>query len=220
MIKIAPSILSADFAALADEIARVEAGGADQIHVDVMDGRFVPNLTIGPPVIEAIRKRTRLPHDLHLMVEDPDPYLDTYVQAGGTLVTVHVEACRHVHRTLGRIRELGVRAGVALNPGTPTTALDYVLDAADLVLVMSVNPGFGGQAFIPATYAKLVDLKNRIGERPLEVSIDGGVKLEHCRALALRGATTLVAGSAIFAAADPAAEVRRFRAEALKAGTV
>jgi ribulose-phosphate 3-epimerase len=185
-----------------------------------MDGHFVPNLTIGPPVIEAIRKRTRLPLDLHLMVEDPDPYLETYVRAGGNLVTVHVEACAHVHRTLGRIRELGARAGVALNPGTPTTALDYVLDAADVVLVMSVNPGFGGQAFIPATYAKLVDLKNRAGERPIDVSIDGGVKLEHCRPLALRGATTLVAGSAIFSASDPAAEVRRFRAEVLKAGAV
>ena len=216
-MKIAPSILSADFAALGEDIARVENAGADLLHVDVMDGRFVPNITIGVPVVEAIRKRTRLPLDLHLMVEDPDRYLEAFVGAGGNSLTVHVEACPHLHRTLGRIRELGARAGVALNPATPPAALEYALDLADLVLVMSVNPGFGGQAFIPATYAKLVDLKNRLGERPLEVSIDGGVKLEHCRPLCLRGATTLVAGSAIFAAADPAAEIRRMRAAALAA---
>src|SRR5262249_46687653 len=144
MIKIAPSILSADFAVLADEIARVEAGGADQLHVDVMDGHFVPNITIGMPVGEAIRKRTRLPLDLHLMIDDPDRYLEAFVKAGGDSLTVHVEAAPHLHRTLGRIRELGARAGAALNPATPVDALDYVLDSADLVLVMSVNPGFGG----------------------------------------------------------------------------
>jgi ribulose-phosphate 3-epimerase len=217
MIKIAPSILSADFAALADEIARVEAGGADQIHVDVMDGHFVPNITIGIPVVESIRKRTRLPLDLHLMIEDADAYLEPFVKAGGDLLTVHVEACRHLHRTLGRIRELGARAGIALNPATPTDALDYVADSADLVLVMSVNPGFGGQKFIPSTYAKLRDLSGRLAGRPLEISIDGGVKLEHCRPLVAAGATTLVAGSAVFGTPDPAAEVRRLRAAALEA---
>jgi ribulose-phosphate 3-epimerase len=215
MIKIAPSILAADFAALADEIARVEAGGADQIHVDVMDGHFVPNISIGRPVVEAIRKRTRLPLDLHLMIADPDLYLEGFVKAGGDSLTVHVEACPHLHRTLARIRELGARAGVALNPATPPVALEYGVEGADLVLVMSVNPGFGGQSFIPSTYPKLRDLRGRLGDRAVEISVDGGVKLEHCRPLVAHGATTLVAGSAIFGAADPAAEVRRFRAAAL-----
>jgi ribulose-phosphate 3-epimerase len=211
MIKIAPSILSADYAVLADEIARVEAGGADLLHVDVMDGHFVPNITIGIPVVEAIRKRTRLPLDLHLMIANPDLYLERFVKAGGDSLTVHVEACPHLHRTLGRIRELGARAGVALNPATPPGVLDYALDGADLVLVMSVNPGFGGQKFIPTTYPKVKDIRERIGTRGVEVEIDGGVKLEHVKRLADHGATILVAGSAIFEAADPAAEVRRMR---------
>jgi len=211
MIKIAPSILSADYAVLADEIARVEAGGADLLHVDVMDGHFVPNITIGIPVVEAIRKRTRLPLDLHLMIANPDLYLERFVKAGGDSLTVHVEACPHLHRTLGRIRELGARAGVALNPATPPGVLDYALDGADLVLVMSVNPGFGGQTFIPTTYPKVKDIRERIGTRGVEVEIDGGVTLEHVKRLADHGATILVAGSAIFEAADPAAEVRRMR---------
>jgi ribulose-phosphate 3-epimerase len=211
MIKIAPSILSADYAILADEIARVEAGGADVLHVDVMDGHFVPNITIGIPVVEAIRKRTRLPLDLHLMISTPDPFLERFVKAGGDWLTVHVEACPHLHRTLARIRELGARAGVALNPATPPGVLDYALDSADLVLVMSVNPGFGGQQFIPTTYPKVRDVRERIGARALDVSIDGGVKLEHVKPLADQGASVLVAGSAIFEAKDPGAEVRRMR---------
>ncbi len=211
MVKIAPSILSADFAALGDDIRRVEAGGADQLHVDVMDGRFVPNLTIGPVVVAAIRKRTRLPLDVHLMIVEPERYVPEFVAAGADLVTVHAEACPHLSRTLAQIRELGARAGVALNPATPPDVLRYVLDDLDLVLVMSVNPGFGGQAFIPSAHRKIRDVKALVGDRPVEVSVDGGVKADLAKSLVLDGATTLVAGSAIFGAADPAAAVRALR---------
>ena len=211
MVKIAPSILSADFAALGDDIRRVEAGGADQLHVDVMDGRFVPNLTIGPVVVAAIRKRTRLPLDVHLMIVEPERYVPEFVAAGADLVTVHAEACPHLSRTLAQIRELGARAGVALNPATPPDVLRYVLDDLDLVLVMSVNPGFGGQAFIPSAHRKIRDVKALVGDRSVEVSVDGGVKVDLAKSLVLDGATTLVAGSAIFGAADPAAAVRALR---------
>jgi len=210
-VKIAPSILSADFAALAEDVARVEAGAPDQLHVDVMDGRFVPNLTIGPIVVEALRKRTRLPLDVHLMIVEPERYIGDFVSAGADMVTVHAEATPHLQRVLARIREAGARAGVALNPSTPPDVLDYVLDDVDLILVMSVNPGFGGQKFIPSAYTKLRRIKEMLGTRPVDVSVDGGVKLEHARALAETGATVLVAGSAIFGSPDPAAAVREMK---------
>jgi ribulose-phosphate 3-epimerase len=214
-MKIAPSILSADFAALGEEVARVEAAGADLLHVDVMDGRFVPNITIGPVVVAAIKKRTRLPLDVHLMIVEPERYLAEFARAGADALTVHAEACPHLQRTLTQIRELGARAGVALNPATPLDVLEYVLDDLDLVLVMSVNPGFGGQKFIPGAYAKVRQLRTMLGTRPVEVSVDGGVKLEHAPLLAEHGASVLVAGSAIFEAPDPAAMVGRFRSAAL-----
>ena len=213
MIKIAPSILSADFSRLGQEIATVEAAGADQIHVDVMDGHFVPNLTIGPPVIKWIRKVTHLPLDVHLMIEDPDRSLAEYRNAGADALTVHVEACPHLHRTLQRIRELGARAGVSLNPATPISTLECVLDNVDLILVMSVNPGFGGQRFIESSYQKLRELSQILGPRRVERSVDGGVKVENCQALAEAGATTLVVGSAIFEASDPARVIREMRAK-------
>ena len=213
-MKIAPSILSADFAALGDDIARVESAGADLLHVDVMDGRFVPNITIGPVVVAAIRKRTRLPLDVHLMIVEPERYLADFARAGADALTVHAEACPHLARTLAQIRELGARAGVALNPATPPDVLQYVLDDLDLVLVMSVTPGFGGQKFIPAAYAKVHQVRTMLGTRPVDVSVDGGVKLEHVRPLAAEGASVLVAGSAIFEAADPADMVKKMRSAA------
>jgi ribulose-phosphate 3-epimerase len=220
VIKIAPSILSADFGVLAEEIAKVEAAGADQLHIDVMDGRFVPNISMGFPILDAVRKRTRLPLDLHLMIVEPEKYLAEFAARGADMLTVHVEACPHLQRTLVSIRELAarrgapVKAGAALNPATHTTALDYVLDDLDLVLVMSVNPGFGGQALIPAVYPKIRQIRAQLGARGTDVSIDGGVKVEHVRRLAEHGASTVVAGSAVFEAKDPAAVIKQMRAAA------
>ncbi|HEY7435856.1 MAG TPA: ribulose-phosphate 3-epimerase [Methylomirabilota bacterium] len=210
-MKIAPSILSADFAALGEAIARVEAAGADLLHVDVMDGHFVPNLSIGPPVIESIRKRTRLPLDVHLMIEAPERWVETYVKSGADYVTVHVEASTHLERTLSLIREAGARSGVALNPSTPPEVLQYVLDDLDLVLVMSVNPGFGGQSFIPTAYQKIRRVRAMLGDRPALLSVDGGVKVDNAAPLAQAGATVLVAGSAIFGAPDPGAALAALR---------
>jgi ribulose-phosphate 3-epimerase len=220
VIKIAPSILSADFGVLAEEIAKVEAAGADQLHIDVMDGRFVPNISMGFPILDAIRKRTRLPLDLHLMIVEPEKYLGEFAARGADMLTVHVEACPHLQRTLVSIRELAarrgapVKAGAALNPATHPAALDYVLDDLDLVLVMSVNPGFGGQTLIPAVYPKIRQIRAQLGARGTDVSIDGGVKVEHVRRLAEHGASTVVAGSAVFEAKDPAAVIKQMRAAA------
>lgn len=210
-MKIAPSILSADFATLGEAIARVEAAGADLLHVDVMDGHFVPNLTIGPPVIESIRKRTRLPLDVHLMIEEPERWVDTYVRAGADYVTVHVEASTHLQRALTSIREAGARSGVALNPSTSPEVLQYVLDDLDLVLVMSVNPGFGGQSFIPNAYEKIQRLRQILGKRDVLVSVDGGVKIDNAARLAQAGAMVLVAGSSVFGTPDPGAAVAALR---------
>jgi ribulose-phosphate 3-epimerase len=210
-MKIAPSILSADFAALGEAVARVEAGGADQLHVDVMDGRFVPNITIGPPVLESIRKRTRLPLDVHLMIVEPELYIEAFVRAGADLLTVHAETCPHLNRTLHQIREAGAKAGVALNPSTPPETIEWVLDDLDLILVMSVNPGFGGQSFIPGSISKVRQIRTLVGTRPVEISVDGGVTRDMAGPLAHAGATILVAGSAIFGAQDPAQAVKDLR---------
>jgi len=211
-VRIAPSLLSADFAALGDAAATVE-DVADLLHFDVMDGHFVPNLTVGPPVVEALRRHTRLPLDVHLMIEAPERLLADFARAGATFLTVHAEVCPHLHRTVQHIRELGMRPGVALNPATPLEVLDYLLPELDLVLVMSVNPGFGGQTFIPFALEKVAELRRRLDacRSAAELEVDGGVKLENCRDVVRAGATILVAGSAVFGTPDPRGAVLKMR---------
>lgn len=201
MIKVAPSILSADFARLADAVSEAEAGGADWIHVDCMDGHFVPNLTIGPPVVKALKKETKLPLDVHLMIEKPENLIEAFVDAGADYLTVHVEASSHLHRTIERIRELGAKPGVSLNPATPLTALDEILPYVDLVLVMSVNPGFGGQRYIPTMTQKIARLRRALEERhlwPIELEVDGGITTKTLPEVADAGASVVVAGAAVF----------------------
>lgn len=204
MIKIAPSILSADFSRLGEEVKSVEKAGADMIHVDVMDGHFVPNLTIGPLVVEAVRRVTALPLDVHLMMLNPDDFIEDFVRAGSSWITVHVEVCHHLQRTLQRIKDLGVKAGVALNPATPLTSLDCILDEADLVLVMSVNPGFGGQSFLSGVLPKIEHLRRELDRRKskTEIEVDGGIHPDTALQVRRAGASILVAGSAIFHGRD------------------
>jgi len=214
MKKIAPSILSADFSRLGDEIRAVEDAGADMIHVDVMDGHFVPNITIGPPVVASIKKVTRLPLDVHLMIEDPDRYIRDFAEAGSDIITVHAEAAVHLHRTVHLIRELGAQAGVSVNPATPLAGIEEILPDIDLLLIMTVNPGFGGQAFIEGMLPKIQKARAMLDRLPSDalLEVDGGITLRNIEAVKEAGADLFVAGSAIFLSGDYGATIGKMKA--------
>ncbi|MCP8883450.1 ribulose-phosphate 3-epimerase [Devosia sp. XJ19-1] len=211
-LRIAPSILSADFSRLGDEVKAIVEGGADYIHVDVMDGHFVPNISFGAPVMKSIRGVTDKVFDVHLMIAPADPYLADFARSGADIITVHAEAGPHLHRSLQAIRALGKKAGVALNPATPVSAIQHVIDDCDLVLIMSVNPGFGGQGFIPESLAKLRQARALIGGRDIDLEVDGGVTADNARAIVDAGANVLVAGSSVYGGNDPKAYAGRIKA--------
>jgi ribulose-phosphate 3-epimerase len=213
MIQIAPSILSADFASLGSEVAEAEVSGGDWIHVDVMDGHFVPNITLGPPIVKAVSLHTKLPLDVHLMIESPERYISDFAAAGASVITVHAEACVHLHRVVHQIKELGLKAGVAINPGTPASAVREVLEDVDMVLVMTVNPGFGGQAFIPNTLRKITQIREWANEvnPDLLIEVDGGVSEATAPLVVSAGADVLVAGNAVFGRSDRAAAILEIR---------